>query len=157
MGELIDHGRGIQIHDIINQIFLPSEAQEVIQLPISLCGLQDKLIWRLERNGRFSIKYAYHTSHQLKIGRKERAESSHTREQQKWMWEKLWKLPIKNKLKHFGWKCFHGWLSINSAVKKRRMEIHEICRRCGQAKETIEHALFYCLESKLVWKVAPVQ
>lgn len=156
VAELIDHERGIWRWAIVNQIFIPTEAQQILQLPISLCGMPDKLIWRLERNGRFSVRSAYHTAHQLNIGRKAKAETSHAGEQQRSLWQKFWKLPIKNKLKHFGWKCFYGWLPVSSALKKRGVEIDEICRRCGQEKETIEHALFQCPESELVWKIAPV-
>lgn len=82
----------------------------------------------------------------MDAGGREKAGTSQTREKQKRMWDKLWKLPIKNKLKHFGWKCFHGWLSINSAVRRRGVEIDEVCKHCGQEKETIEHAFLHCPE-----------
>lgn len=54
-------------------------------------------------------------------------------------------------------EVLYGWLPINSAVKKIGVDIDEICKRCGQENETIEHVLLKCPESELAWKVAPVQ
>ena len=32
-----------------------------------------------------------------------------------------------------------------------------ICKRCGEERETIEHALLNCSEAKQTWKLAPIQ
>lgn len=73
------------------------------------------------------------------------------------MWRRVWKLPIKPKLKHFIWKCIHGWVASNEAVKRRGMVTEGICKRCGMENESLEHLFFQCVESTLVWKLSPVK
>lgn len=88
---------------------------------------------------------------QEKEGGSTGAETSHTKEDDKRMWRKVWKLPVKPKLKHFLWKCIHGWLSTNDAVKRRGMDTDEICRRCRMDKESKEHLFFFhCADSVLI-------
>lgn len=72
------------------------------------------------------------------------------------MWRKVWKLPVKLKMKHFLWKCIHNWLATGTTVKPRGMGIDETCKRCGLATESREHLFFHCQESALIWKLAPV-
>lgn len=85
-----------------------------------------------------------------------KAESSRGKEEHRSMWKRVWRLPIKPKLKHFLWRCIPNWLSTCSVVKGNGMVVDDICRRCGAEQETREHLYFQCMESSVIWKLAPI-
>lgn len=66
------------------------------------------MIWDKESNGLFIVKSAYKLARDIRKAPVEGAESSGAREEGKIMWRRVWKLPIKRKLKHFLWKCLHN-------------------------------------------------
>lgn len=63
----------------------------------------------------------------------------------------------QTKLKHFLWRCIHGWLDTASVVKGRGIPAYDICCRYGLVSETREHLFFHCMEFALIWKLAPIQ
>lgn len=65
-------------------------------------------------------------------------------------------MSIKPKLKHFLLCTNQNWLATSSAIKNRGMEVDDICKRCGMEKKTREHLFFHCVDSALVWKLAPL-
>lgn len=81
----------------------------------------------------------------------------HARKERCSMWNGVWKLPVKPKLKYFLWKCIHDWLASNTAIKKRGVMIDEICRRSGMEKESMKHHFFHCKNSMLICKFALVK
>ncbi|CAI9095797.1 OLC1v1031812C1 [Oldenlandia corymbosa var. corymbosa] len=73
------------------------------------------------------------------------------------VWTKTWKLPIKAKLKHIIWKLYKGWISANSVLIRRGLNVEETCRRCGEGGESVHHKLFACDFAGLVWEMSPVK
>lgn len=142
---------------MVEQFFSHQEAQQILQIPIGHFGECDQRIWLPEKHGMFTVRSAYHLTQREKEGRLAKAETSEARELDRKMWCKVWKLPIKPKLKHFLWKCLHGWLATNDAVRKRGLHVDIICHRCGLETENLTHLFFLCPESRLVWKLSPVQ
>lgn len=102
-------------------------------------------------SGIFIVKSAYKLARTIKQPPREEAESSRAGGDRTKMWERVWKLPIKPKLRHFLWKCLHNWLGTGVAVRGRGMIVDDVCKRCREGKETREHLFFYCHESALIW------
>lgn len=46
---------------------------------------------------------------------------------------------------------------MNTNLKKRGIEIDEICPRCGDSTEDTAHMLVYCQEAKKVWYFSPLR
>lgn len=153
---LIDVHRGCSNKDLVEQLFDVQEARVIQQIPLSLCGAKDQLIWSQEKHGHFSVKSAYKLSQMAVECSKATAESSHVRQDNREMWTRMWKLPVKPKVKIFLWKCLHDWLATNMAIQKKGMQVDETCRRCGLAKESREYIFFHCVDFVLIWKLAPV-
>ncbi|XP_027152667.1 uncharacterized protein LOC113752811 [Coffea eugenioides] len=63
---------------------------------------------------------------------------------------------MKHKLKHFIWKCLHGVFPVNAVIRERCSKGDPMCKCCGESTETIEHCLFLCDHSKVIWKAAPL-
>lgn len=54
-------------HDLIFQIFKEEEAKTIYKLPLSLFGVEDRLVWWLAKKGSFSVKLAYFLELQSQI------------------------------------------------------------------------------------------
>lgn len=141
---------------MVRQLFLQHEADQIMQIPFTVHTSRDKMVWDKEKTGVFTVKSAYRLSFSARKEASARAESSREREEQSKMWKQVWGMPIKLKLKHFLWRCIHNWLATGSVVKGRGMAVDAICRRCGLAEETREHLFFQCMDSAVIWKLAPL-
>lgn len=104
----------------------------------------------------FSVKSAYILARSARIQAKLVAESTRTMAEKGRMWQQVWKMKVKPKLKHFLWRALHNWVATGSAIKNRGIEVDVICKRCGMDQETQEHLFFHCEEAALVWKLAPI-
>ncbi|XP_027155669.1 uncharacterized protein LOC113756069 [Coffea eugenioides] len=76
--------------------------------------------------------------------------------QRKQIWNALWRLNIKHKIKLFVWKCIRGAIPVREAIFKRTGEGDPVCKGCGEEPETIEHSLLQCPIAKAIWKIAPI-
>lgn len=89
---------------------------------------------------------------------KEEEGSSTSRcEEDRMMWRGIWNLNIKKKVQYFLWRACHNRLPVGTNLKKRGIELDEMCKLCGEEKETAEHVFFHCPTAQLIWKLAPVR
>lgn len=56
-------------------------------------------------------------------GTNTKVETSNARKERCSMWNVIWKLPIKPKLKYFLWKCIHDWLPSNMTLRKKGVRL----------------------------------
>lgn len=138
------------------QFFSRQEVKQILSIPVNHYGIEDHMFWNMDKKSYFSVKSAYKLAHSLSHTPSTVAETSKARDDNKRMWRRVWKLPIKPKLKHFLWRCLHNWLATGGAIRQRGMEMDDVCKRCGLAKETRDHMFFQCPDSLLVWKLAPL-
>lgn len=61
----------------------------MLQILISYFGAKDQLVWCPEPHGNFSVRSAYKIAQHDKEAKSHHAETSHAREDRKWMWRKL--------------------------------------------------------------------
>ena len=64
---------------------------------------------------------------------------------------------MKQKLKHFLWKCLHRIILVNEVLKSRTGKGNDKCKYCREGKKTIEHMFFFCRHAKMIWKAAPIK
>ena len=77
-------------------------------------------------------------------------------QQLKHMWNTLWKLNIKHKIKLFIWKCIKGALPVREAIFRRTGMRDLVCRAYGESQEIVEHLFLNCPNTLDIWKVAPI-
>lgn len=77
--------------------------------------------------------------------------------QQKKSWDNIWKLNVKQKLKHFIWKCLSNILLVNDPIFHRISKGIPLCCLCGEGMEIVEHVLFNCMHAKEIWEVSLVK
>ncbi|CAI0547898.1 unnamed protein product [Linum tenue] len=93
--------------------------------------LEDKMIWGLEKDGRFRLKSAYN----LVVNINSEGESP------RWKAIRQWRGP--NRVKHFLWLARHKRLFSNKERTKRKITRDE--------EELVEHILRSCTKAKLMW------
>ncbi|KAG7599332.1 Ribonuclease H domain [Arabidopsis suecica] len=67
---------------------------------------------------------------------------------------KIWKLPIQPKIKHFLWKALSKALATATRLRSRGVAIDIMCPRCRRSEESINHVLFTCPFTNIVWRLA---
>ena len=88
--------------DLVKSLFLPFEANIILNLPLSYNLPEDKIIWVGNRKGDFKVKSAYYIALNV-VETKEEGESS---EGDSKAWKKIWHLNIPEKIKIFSWRAY---------------------------------------------------
>lgn len=60
------------------------------------------------------------------------------------------------KIKHFLWRLLSKALATTERLTSRGMSIDPICPRCRRENETINHALFTCPSSTMIWRLSNI-
>lgn len=84
-------------------MFNLEEADIVVSLPLTRLGAPDKIIWRVTKDGNFSVKSTYHL--EIEKSRSTVGESSISGKE-KPFWQALWKLKVPRIIKQFIWRAF---------------------------------------------------
>lgn len=87
---LIDHKSRMWKVELIRAMFLPFEANTILNMPLSYNLLEDKLIWTGNRKGDFTVKSAYYIALSL-VEAEEKSESSSSYPRNP-LWKKIWHL-----------------------------------------------------------------
>lgn len=105
---------------LIYSIFHKADAEAIVQLPVSIMGEKDKLIWRHSKHGNYTVTSTYWWLAHQRDSFDQQPKSSLFRSQEKTMWKRLWGLPVKGKIKHFIWRAYHQILPTGQQLKKER-------------------------------------
>ncbi|KAL9235614.1 hypothetical protein vseg_010359 [Gypsophila vaccaria] len=134
----------------VRESLIEQEANEILRIPISPYGRDDKLTWNYAKDGVYSVKTAYHFIRwSLNI---EQASSSSNAANT--VWQTIWRLEVPPKVRPFLWRLCKGALPTGANIQKRVPEADPTCCRCSAEIETDAHALLYCSESDKVWDFA---
>ena len=108
--------------NIIFSNFNKEDAEKILRIPLSLSGREDSFYWKSKAGGEYTVDSGYKML--IERGRSKRrcklegAGSSISEESQQMtqMWNTLWRLNVKHKIKHFSWKCIQGALPVREVV-----------------------------------------
>ncbi|RYR19402.1 hypothetical protein Ahy_B03g064168 [Arachis hypogaea] len=102
--------------------------------------------WSKRRNdGPYSVRSGYQAAKEEKDTRVETmlAKAS-TSQNLKEIWERIWRLPVLEKVIMFLWKAVYGILPVNAKLHQRRSAPTPMCSICQEQEETIQHMLLLC-------------
>lgn len=131
--------------------FVAQEDQDIIQrIYLSKEAKPDNLVWNYNSSGDYTVRSGYwlltHDPHS--------AISSDRPHGSVELKNKVWQLPIMPKIKHFLWRMLSRALATNERLTTRGMQIDSTCPRCRNSVESINHALFTCSVSSMVWRLS---
>ncbi|XP_075074410.1 uncharacterized protein LOC142162013 [Nicotiana tabacum] len=142
----------------ISTTFELEDVDAILSIPISIICLNDRLLWHHSKSENYEVKSGYYLISKglaVKTIRNSEAQAS-CHSFPKSFWDSLWNLEIKNKLKYFLRKCVINSLPVNYTLAKRLQNRDKTCKICGLESEDVEHMLFRCPRSQLVWKQSPI-
>lgn len=67
-----------------------------------------------------------------------------------WVWKKIWKLQVPERVRFFIWQASHGKLITNQWRFKRGLG-SPFCHHCSQEVETVVHVLRDCPLASFLW------
>lgn len=134
VAELLDRELGWWNVLLIDNLFLPFEAQRIKSIPICMTPQDDILIWSKSTSGMYMVKLGYHLLYDLE---NKKGASGSSSENSKKIWLGVWNLKVPNKVKTFIWRACTNSLP----TMKRKVVNSSLYNNCKMEEETVLHAL----------------
>ena len=155
VSELIDWTTFQWNRDFIDTVFNRYNAKAIYRIPLSRRCVLNVMVWLHNKNGRYSMKFGYHTTRILLKESSQEGEGSNPRSSSK-VWARIWKLHILNKIKVFGWRACHNILPTYERLQQRRFIENDMCPICKRFPETTIHALWeWSCSGHVGWMFTP--
>ncbi|KAL4285984.1 hypothetical protein AHAS_Ahas19G0040800 [Arachis hypogaea] len=150
VNQLINNNKQWDEHTITAN-FDPDIATRILQTEIE--EGEDRLTWAREASGTYSVatsyKIAYHFFHPPMEQLPEVCRD-------KKMWKALWSLRCAPKIKVFIWKACHDGIAVRVRLNQRFHSIPNVCPRCEEEGESVNHCLIQCHLANQTWQLSPV-
>jgi hypothetical protein len=113
--------------DVIQQVFSPDFASSILRTPLIDQVQEDKLIWKAEKNGLYSVKSAY------RFCVADLVDTSHL--QRPGYWSGIWCLKCSPKVKHLCWRICRGCLPMRVRLQDKGVHCPTNCVSCESLYE----------------------
>ncbi|KAJ8425866.1 hypothetical protein Cgig2_028211 [Carnegiea gigantea] len=130
--DLIEFEAGTWRESHIREIFLPCDAEAILDIPPCVSWPANKLIWHFTATGVFTVQLAYH----MRLNWVDAMSSSSENRSSK-MWKMLWALDAPPRIR----------LNIAKRVPSFVMS----CAICGATEESDVHVLLECPLAVVIW------
>jgi hypothetical protein len=151
VNELIDPLTGMWDEGLLPHYFLPIDVNRILQIPLNSHGFDDFVAWHSNRNGRFTVRSAYHLQWRHTFGPRANQLALPVSSIHNSVWKELWRLKIPSKIKIFAWRALHGLMPLKSILANHHVGTSGQCPICQQAPEDILHLLFQCQPASALW------
>jgi len=98
--------------------------------------VDDRLIWKAEKNGLYSVKSAY------RLCMEELVDVSHLR--RSGYWSGIWRLKVPPKIKNLLWRTCRGCLPTKVRLQDKGVQCPISCVSCDGLHEDLSHICFEC-------------
>jgi len=166
-GESIDcniaggyHVRDFKVHNLMSEygkvwnaplislVFSNDIAEAILNTPLFEQVQNDRLIWKAERNGCYTVRSAY------RLCVEELVDVSHLHRPGNW--RDIWRLKIPSKVKHLVWRMCRGCLPTRVRLQNKGVSCPTNCESCNYNYEDLNHLLFECPLAIQVWNSAGI-
>jgi len=131
---------------IIRQVFSPYIASSILHTPLFSQVQHDRLIWKAEKNGRYSVRSAY------RLCVDELIDVSYLR--RPGYWSGIWRLEVPPKVKNLIWRVCHGVLPTRARLCDKGVQCPTSSVHCLAENEDTAHLLIDCPAVVQVWQVS---
>ncbi|KAF7808324.1 ribonuclease H [Senna tora] len=129
-------------HQLVNQLFAPHIARDILQIPLSVSNFDDRLSWKFSTSGEYKVSEGYHFLSDA--GRQNNPSDF-------FPWKFLWSLSIPSRVKKFVWRILNDALPNLTNLKRHHMPVEEICYLCQQESESLDHIFITCPFARAIW------
>jgi hypothetical protein len=102
VSSLIQHSSGTWDSSLIDQIFLPGDAELIKSIPLSMRVRDNALVWSRDQNGNYSVRSAYKMLVEEEIVSQQ---SCSDMGGWKKFWRMVWSVRVPHKVRHFLWRA----------------------------------------------------
>ena len=129
----------------------PGDIPLIRSMAISSTHRHDTFCWEYTRNGQYTVKSRYWVAQNLLKPEDEKVilEPSITKLQ-----AFSWKLKARRKICHLIWQVITGQVAVTRNLVRRNMRCDNYCPRCGEAEESVTHAIFECPPALQAWSLS---
>ena len=131
--------------EVVRQVFSVDIVDKILHTPLIAQVQEDRLIWKVERHGWYSVSSAY----MLCVD--ELVDSSHL-----WRpgyWSGIWKLKVPPKVKNLVWRMCWGCLPTRVRLLDKGVQCPTNCVSCPSHHEDLAHVFFNCPFVVKVWQM----
>ena len=133
---------------LIQHIFYPWEAEKIMRIHVSAVNTEDTLVWPLSPNGEYSVKSTY----RMLAAEVTNGLPSSSGGACSLLWKRIWKIHAPQRIKHFIWRAAKDSLPTKQNLVQQKIPMDVTCSLCEDYQEMLLHALWLCVQAKLVWK-----
>jgi hypothetical protein len=148
VSSLILHDSGTWNSELIDQVFIPSDAELIKSIPLSIQVRDDALVWSREKNGKYSVRSAYRLLTEAESSSHQSCSDLGT---WKKFWKTLWSVRVPYKVRHFLWRACSNALPTMVNLSWRGIVTNGRCGFCLGEEEDILHAVWRCSALTAVW------
>lgn len=141
-------GDGLWNEALIRDLFWPTDAEDILNIPLNSSPSEDEIIWAPEKKGSFSVKSPYHLAQNIKTASKD---SSLDASNLKDTWKYFWNIKIIPRAKICVWKILNDISPSKTNLNKKGMDIIPLCDLCKSKEESTTHVVWLCKFSKEIW------
>ena len=122
---------------MIDDIFVPQEAESIKKIPLAYHTTTDYLFRHLAQDGNYSCKSGYHFLRmEIELDHRVYPHTHDTR-----LWKNIWALHSLNKVKNLIWRACRNSMPSKGNLVHRFVIDSPSCDRCNSALETPLRAL----------------
>ncbi|GAU28666.1 hypothetical protein TSUD_159480 [Trifolium subterraneum] len=153
--DLIDPASHNWNPQIIKQNFIPIEANQILQIPLSYNLEEDVVCWQGTTDGSYTVKSGYNAQIEWESNNSAQAHTSNQLEDSP-IWKNLWNIESPPKQLHLLWRILHNVVPVKSNLLKKGIVCDSICPRSNKSPETIDHTFISCDWARMVWFCSPI-
>lgn len=150
--ELIDQDNGVWKNELVQQIFLPYEANAICGIALSANLPIDKHAWAPMVNGIFSVQSAYKIVVEMGSGDEAGAMSDDSNLRNFWTY--LWRFNVHHKVQNFTWRACKDILPTKENLVKRKVLVDNCCEKCQVEAESLGHLFRKCPRANEIWSLS---
>ncbi|KAL6130521.1 hypothetical protein ACLB2K_068900 [Fragaria x ananassa] len=140
--ELINHDSRTWNVQVISSLFPPDITLQICSIPLSRRVLTDRMIWKPEKRGFYTVKSAYWIARSTVMPNALASTSSGNAFLP--LWKKLWKARVPGKVMHCAWRACHDLLPTRAKLVTKGYEGTLKCLSCPHPCETTAHLVCAC-------------
>lgn len=149
MSEWIDQETRTWREDAVREALHPIDAASVLRISIPLQLRPDVLRWPTSRDGKVSVRVAYHTIIHSRSADITGVDAS-TGTETSILWPAIWKARVWPKVQSFMWQLGYNAIVAKANLVRRGVPLSPLCQLCNRV-ESREHIFLDCWCVRHVW------
>jgi hypothetical protein len=132
---------------LLKDLFYDHDVQSILEIEIPRTSQEDRYAWHPERNEIFSVRSAYKLAYRLKHKNREISSSSVALDEDRSLWNTIWKADVQPKVRVFRWRVATDSLATKNNKFRSKLEVNKRCSICGYETEDAYHATVRCTKA----------